>query len=1054
MTALLLPFSLTQVIASDVQTVPTGVSANRTMLGQVSEQTPSSPVPQQATRQITGTILDETGEPIIGANVVQKGTTNGTMTDLDGAFSLNVPNNATLVISFIGYNSMEVNVAGKSKITVTLKEDTQKLEEVVVVGYGTQKKVTVTGAVTAIGADEITQAPVANISNALVGRLPGVRVQNTGGMPGQESSVDIRGFGKPLILVDGIEQPGFQVDPNEIESISVLKDAAAAIYGVKAGNGVVLITTKKGSAGKAKITYNGSVGFQSFTNYPDVVNAAQYAELVDEDAINHGNSPIYGPEKLALFREGTQDGYRSYNWKDILTRKNAPQTQHNININGGSEDIKYFASVGYLDQEGIYSTKDLNFSRYNFRSNISAKIAKYLTADVQLGGHVENKMSPFDEDTYIIHGITRMLPTFSPYANDEEGEHYGLTNFQNPLARADADVSGYRKEKKKLFNGSFSLKYDMPFVPGLSAKVMFSYLTKVEEYKNFAKEFYLYSYDQPNNKYEKVFTGNSPSNLYRKDYTSEQNLLQFSLNYNRSFLDKHNISALFLYEQREDLDDYISAYRQFAIDALDQINAGMDKNKTNNGVESELANVSFVGRINYDYMSKYLFEFAFREDGSAKFYKNNRWGFFPSVSVGWRISEEAFVKNNTSIFDNLKLRASYGVMGDDQALDKDGNPTVKPFQYLTGYNYPGGTNYIFGSDVINSVITKGLANLDYTWLTSKIVNVGIDASLWNRMLEVNFDVFYRKRDGLIAYRSGSLPNTFGASFPQENLNSDDYRGFELVLGHTNKVGDWTYSVKGNMSFTRVKDRHVEQADPINSYTNWRNNKTDRWQNMEFGYKCVGQFQNQNEINTWAVQDGAGNTTLMPGDLMYDDFNGDGVINEYDLQPISRSNTPEIYFGLDLSASWKGFDLSVLMQGAANYNTYMTGIMGAALFNGSSALECFMDRWHRSDPYNPDSEWIPGKYPSTYNSGKTSNNRMSSFNSISSYYLRVKNLEFGYTFPNKWMSKVGISNLRLYVSGNNLLTFDNLPFGDPEAPSSDRILYPQLRIWNIGVNVSF
>lgn len=530
MTALLLPFSLTQVMASDVQTVPTGVSANRTMLGQVSEQTPSSPVPQQATRQITGTILDETGEPIIGANVVQKGTTNGTMTDLDGTFSLNVPNNATLVVSFIGYNSMEVNVTGKSKITVTLKEDTQKLEEVVVVGYGTQKKVTVTGAVTAIGADEITQAPVANISNALVGRLPGVRVQNTGGMPGQESSVDIRGFGKPLILVDGIEQPGFQVDPNEIESISVLKDAAAAIYGVKAGNGVVLITTKKGSAGKAKITYNGSVGFQSFTNYPDVVNAAQYAELVDEDAINHGNNPIYGPEKLALFREGTQDGYRSYNWKDILTRKNAPQTQHNININGGSEDIKYFASVGYLDQEGIYSTKDLNFSRYNFRSNISAKIAKYLTADVQLGGHVENKMSPFDEDTYIIHGITRMLPTFSPYANDEEGEHYGLTNFQNPLARADADVSGYRKEKKKLFNGSFSLKYDMPFVPGLSAKVMFSYLTKVEEYKNFAKEFYLYSYDQPNNKYEKVFTGNSPSNLYRKDYTSEQNLLQFSLN--------------------------------------------------------------------------------------------------------------------------------------------------------------------------------------------------------------------------------------------------------------------------------------------------------------------------------------------------------------------------------------------------------------------------------------------------------------------------------------------------------------------------------------------
>ena len=594
----------------------------------------------------------------------------------------------------------------------------------------------------------------------------------------------------------------------------------------------------------------------------------------------------------------------------------------------------------------------------------------------------------------------------------------------------------------------------MPFIPGLSAKVMFSYLTKVEETKNFQKEFYLYSHDQASDKYNKVFTGNSPSALYRKDYTSEQNLLQFSLNYNRSFMDKHNISALFLYEQREDLDDYVSAYRQFAIDALDQINAGMDKNKTNNGVESELANVSFVGRINYDYMSKYLFEFAFREDGSAKFYKNNRWGFFPSVSAGWRLSEEAFIKNNTSIIDNLKLRASYGVMGDDQALDRDGNATVKAFQYLTGYNYPGGTNYIFGSDVINSVITKGLANLDYTWLTSKIVNVGIDASLWNRMLEVNFDVFYRKRDGLIAYRSGSLPNTFGASFPQENLNSDDYRGFELVLGHTNKIGDWTYSVKGNMSFTRIKDRHIEQADPISSYTNWRNNRSDRWQNMEFGYKYVGQFQNQEEINNWAVQDGAGNTTLMPGDLKFEDFNGDGVINEYDLQPIGRSNTPEIYFGLDLSASWKGFDLSILMQGATNYSTRMDGIMGYALFNGSSALECFMDRWHRADLYDPNSEWIPGKYPSTYNSGKESNKRTSTFNTISSYYLRVKNLEFGYTFPSKWMSQAGISNLRLYVSGNNLLTFDNLPFGDPEAPSSDRILYPQLRIWNVGVNVTF
>lgn len=1013
-----------------------------------------TPAIQQKTRKISGVITDHAGETVIGANVVVKGTTNGTITDIDGKYTLDVPEKAILLVSFIGYNSQEISIGEKSQINVTLAEDTQKLDEVVVVGYGTQKKVTITGSVSAIGADEIVQAPVSNISNALVGRLPGVRVQNTGGMPGSESTVDIRGFGKPLILVDGIEQAGFQLDPNEIESISILKDASAAIYGVKAANGVVLITTKKGTAGKAKITYNGSVGFQSFTNYPEMVNASQFAELVDESAINNGTDPVYGPDKLALFREGTQDGYRSYNWKDALTHNNAPQTQHNININGGTEDVKYFASVGYLDQQGIYSTGDINFSRYNFRSNVSAKIAEHLTADVQLGGRVENKMSPYDEDTYIVFGITRMHPTFSPYANDENHDYYGLTNFQNPLARADADVSGYRKEKKKLFNGSFSLKYDMPFVPGLSAKVMFSYLTKVEEFKTFAKEFYLYSYDKAKDTYNKLSPYNSPSNLYRKDFTSEQNLLQFSLSYNRTFLENHTISALLLYEQREDLDDYITASREFAIDALDQINAGVDKNKNNSGVESELANVSFVGRINYDYMSKYLFEFAFREDGSAKFYKNNRWGFFPSVSAGWRLSEESFIKDNISFMDNLKIRASYGIMGDDQALDSGGNPTVLPFQYMTGYNYPGESNYIFNSDVIKGLDTKGLANINYTWLQSKIWNVGVDVSLWNRLLEANLDVFYRKREGLIAQRYGSLPNTFGASLPQENLNSDDYRGFELVLGHTNKVGEVTYSAKANMSFTRIKSRHIEQADPIDSYRNWRSNMSDRWQNIQFGYEYAGQFQNQEEINSWAVQDDAGNTTLKPGDIKYEDLNGDGVINDSDVKPISRSNTPEIYFGLDLSASWRGFDISVLMQGATNYNVYMSGVMGSPLFNGSSALACYMDRWHRADLYDPNSEWIPGKYPSTDATAKPNNLRVSTFNNISAYYLRVKNLEFGYTFPSKWMQPAGISNLRLYVSGNNLLTIDNLPFGDPEAPSSDRILYPQLRIWNVGVNLTF
>lgn len=1002
-------------------------------------------------RVIKGKVTNETGEPIQGATVAVKGSTVSTSSDENGNYSLNINNSHTAItVSAVGYALAEVAIGSQNTINITLQSLISDLDEVVVVGYGTQKKATVTGSVATIGTEELAKAPVSNLSNALVGRMPGIRVQNTGGVPGSESTVDIRGFGQPLILVDGIEQPGFQIDPNEVESISVLKDAAASIYGVKAGNGVLLITTKKGNAGAAKITYNGSVALQNFTSFPKMVNAAQYAELVDEDAINRGNAPIYGPEKLQLFKEGL-DGYKSYDWFDILTRDFAPQTQHNVNISGGTETSRYFTSVGYTKQEGMYTTKDMDFGRYNFRSNLSSTIAENLTADVQVSGRVENRQAPYDDDTFIIHGVTRMLPTMSPYANDNDPSYYGLTNFQNPLARSDADYSGYRRGKKKLLNAQFSLKYDIPAVKGLSTKVLFSYLTKVEEDKNFAKEFFLYEHDSQNNTYNQVFKGNSPSSLNRRNYTSEQNLLQFSLNYNRRFADKHNVSALALFERREDKDDFVQAYRQFDIDALEQINAGSDINKNNSGNESEMANVSFVGRVNYDYMQKYLVELAFREDGSAKFHKDNRWGFFPSASLGWRLSEESFIRDNTTIFDDLKLRLSYGKMGDDRGKDNE----VKAFQYLTGYNYPGGSSYIFGSDVIQSLNPKGLPNIAYTWFTSEIFNLGLDASFWNRKLEVTFDAFYRKRKGLLAYRTLSLPNTFGVSLPQENLNSDDYRGFELSLGHRNQINDFQYAIKGNVSFTRIKDVYIEQADPINSLTNWKNNRSDRWQNITYGYKYVGQFQNQEQINNWAIQDGAGNTTLTPGDLMFQDLNGDGVIDGNDTQPIGRNDKPEVYFGLDLSASWKNFDLSVLMQGATNYSRYLDGSMGYALFNGSSALEMFTDRWRRADLYDPNSEWIPGKYPSTYSSGKESNTRRSNFNLKDSYYLRVKNIELGYTIPTHiTKDKIGIHSLRVYLSGNNLFTFDNLPYGDPEAPSNDRILYPQMRVYNFGVNLTF
>ncbi|MDR1880711.1 MAG: TonB-dependent receptor [Tannerellaceae bacterium] len=1010
-----------------------------TLLGTL--QTMADVSHSQQTRKVTGVVVDLNGEAMIGVNIVEKGTTNGTVTDIDGAFSLDVKPDAVLKITYIGYMDQEVTVVDGSPLRIMLREDSRQIEEVVIVGYGTQKKVTLTGSVSAISNQDLIKAPVSNISKAIAGRLPGVRVVDRGGNPGSDASVDIRGFGSPLILVDGIQQSGFQLDPNEIESISILKDAAASIYGVKAGNGVMLVTTKKGESGKAKITYNGSYGWQNFSSFPEVINALEYAESMNEDALNRGIAPVYTAEDIAKFRVGTEEGYRSYDWYDIITRPNAPQTQHNLNVSGGNESVSYFTSVGYVNQASQYDESGSGFERYNIRSNISAKIAKYLTAEAQLSGRIENR----DFSEVSVGNVVQVIPIFSPWANDDNHEYFQRTTFGTNNAIRLNSATGYNRQKYKFFNGQFSLKYDVPFVEGLSAKLLFSYLGNLREAKTFSKEYNLYSYDRAADKYNITYTGNSPSSLTRRDDIGEQNFLQFRLDYNRTFAQKHTVSAFFAYEQREDLSNYVGAYRQFDIDALDQINAGRDLNKTNEGTESESANVSFIGRLSYDYLSKYMLNMTFREDGSAKFYQNNRWGFFPGVELAWRISEESFLKDNFPALSNLKLRLSYGKTGDDG---------VAAFQYITGYNYPGSATYIFGSNVIKSIVSKGLANEDFTWFTSEIFNAGIDASYKNGLLEASLDVFYRKRDGLLATRAASLPNTFGASLPQENLNSDDYRGFELTLGHSNQVRDFRYSVKGNMSLTRAKNRYIEQNDPINSFLYWRNNRSDRWNNIEYGYVCIGQFQNQDDINNWAVQDGAGNTTLLPGDLKFEDLNGDGVINDLDVQPMGRSNTPEIYYGIDLTVSWKGLDFSVLMQGATNYSRYMRDAAAYPLFNSGTSLKSLMDRWHRADPFDPNSEWIPGKYPSTYATGKTNNTRNSTFYNLDSYYFRVKNVELGYTLPKRWVNKAGMSNLRVYVSGNNVLTFDNLPYGDPEAASGTGFGYPSIKIWNLGVNITF
>lgn len=997
---------------------------------------------------VTGTILDDAGLPIIGATVMEEGTTNGTITDIDGNYSISVQKNAKLTFSYIGYNKQSISVNGKTSINISMKEDLRQLEEVVVVGYGTQKKGSITGAVSGIETQDIVKAPTTDISTSLGGKLPGLRVVTRSGEPGNSGAeVDIRGFGKALVIVDGVPSSFEQIDPNEIENISILKDASAAVYGVQAANGVILVTTKRGKDGKTKVNFNSTFNWQRPTIYPKMVNAAQFIELTDEDKVNRGEAPIYGPEELAKWKAGGP-GYESTDWYGQTVRSWAPMQQYNVNARGGNEKLSFFSSLGYVNQEGMWKSKSLNFDRFNFRTNVDAKITDDFSASVSLSGRKEKRDAPSTDMNLTMASLQRVHPTHQPYVNGNK-DYLSEVNvpFFNPLAQTDKSVVGYNKSTWEVFEGSLTLNYDASrYVKGLSAKVLGYYNSTNYLGTVFNKQFNLYKYDEAKEEYYPSYKGNDPSNIQKTNDKYENKVFQGSINYNNTFAQKHDVSALFLIETRQNKSSWFNAYREFAIDAIDELGSGVDENKNNNGSSGYSGNIGYIGRLNYGYDNRYLAEVSFRYDGSSKFPSGSRWGFFPSVSAGWRISEESFIKDNFDFIDNLKLRASWGKLGDD--ADASG------FQYLTGYNYPNG-KYIFGDKVVPTLVSKGLANPDITWYKSTLYNVGVELSLWNGLLSTEFDVFYRKRTDLLATRAASLPGTFGASLPKENLNSDSDRGFELVLSHRNNLDNGiNYSITSNVSYTRSKYNHVERNASVNQYQDWRNNTNNRWKNIHWGYKSIGQFQSYDEIATAPVQDGKGNTTLNPGDIRYKDYNGDGVIDDTDKHIIGRGSKPEIMYGIDLFAQWKGVDVSVFMQGAANFNVYLQDQMTQPLFNGESTIKDMMNRWHHEDPYDSTSRWIPGKHPSTYASGKENNKLYSSHWLQNASYLRIKEIQVGYTLPKEILHKAGIENLRVFVSGYNLFTFTGMKLLDPETASTNGRYYPQQKVLSAGLNLTF
>lgn len=1012
---------------------------------------------------VTVIVQDSAGLPLEGASIKVKGTQRGITTDANGQAVLkSIAPNSTLVISFTGYSNQEVTIGANKTVTIRLTALSKKLEDIVVVGYGTQKKATVTGAISTLSAKEITTATNGNVVNLLAGKLPGLRVTQRTGEPGDYATdFDIRGFGAPLIVVDGVPRDNFnRLDPNEIENISILKDASAAIYGVKGGNGVVLITTKRGTRGKTGFTYSSTFGFSKIAHSPEILNSYQFATLSDEAAINAGNTPPYSKDVLTQYQNGTLP---STDWFNLVIRERAPQRQHSISASGSSDKVQYFLSAGYFGEDGIYRSGDINANRYNFRSNITASLTRDLQAEVLINGIRDSKNAPGESTEGVFQEIWSQPPNVTPYANNNPAYLQNMADAANPISITTASYSGYSKNITKTFNGSFALNYKIHAIDGLKLRALYAYDNSSELVKAFIKKVDLYTYDATANTYNVTGTRNAPTTYTEHYIEITSTAAQVSVDYEKTFHSNHNVKGLLLLEETKQNGNDFQGSRQFSLDAVDQLYAGNTLNQTTTSASNQTTasgqvlpnvNQSMVGRVNYDFKGKYLLEGSFRYEGSSKFAEGHRWGFFPAVSAGWRISEESFLKGKTNFLDNLKLKASYGKIGDD------GSST---YQYLSGYNYPG-SNYVFSGSLVNGLGFRGMSNSSLSWYTSKLADIGIEADLFKK-LHIEADIFSRRRDGLLATRNLSLPGTVGAGLPQENLNSDLTKGLELVLGYHDHIGSFNYRVTGNVSFTRTKNLYLEQAASTNAYSNWRSNNAYRYNDNYFGYHVIGQFKTQAEILAAPVEDGNGNRSVLPGDLKYEDYNHDGIIDDNDKHNVGRnSTTPEVNFGFTLAASWKGFDVNALFQGATKFTVSYIGTIAldGPLAWGRNGLNVFMDRWHHQDLFDPTSPWVAGKYPSTRTKGGT--NSAADWNYMDSdywlknaTYLRLKSVELGYTLPANIIGKSGfIQSLRIYVNGFNLITWSGLnDLIDPEhTNASYGNNYPITKNYNLGVNLTF
>ncbi|GAB2556113.1 TonB-dependent receptor [Spirosoma areae] len=1049
-----------------------------------------------AQSRVTGKVIDQQGQGLPGVSIVVKGTTTGTVSSAQGDYTLNVPSKtATLVFSYIGFSSQEVAISNREQINITLAGDDKMLNEVIVVGYGEQKKETVTGSVASVKGTELVKSPAVNLTNSIAGRMPGVIATNRSGEPGYDgSAIRIRGSNTlgnndALIVIDGVPARAGGLDrlnPADIESISVLKDASAAIYGSRAANGVILVTTKRGKTGKPELSYSFNQGFGQPTVIPKMSSAAEYAQLNNE--INLYNLPsqywkeantafnttgtytrpdngaiakaAFTPDDIKKFQDGSDPwAHPSTDWFSDALKPWSPQSRHTLQLVGGNENVKYLTSVNYQNQDAYYKNSATGYKQYDFRLNLDAKISKHISTVIGVVGRQENRFFP----TVGAGSIFRMLmrgypnkpafwPTGQPAPDIENGEQPVLVT---------TSATGYDKDTRYYLQSNASVNITNPWIPGLKFSGSVALDKYIQQGKRWQTPWYVYSWDYTSydaNKQpllQRVAKGPAQASL--NQYTNDQlnSLLSGILSYDHTFGGDHAVTLLAGITKEQSNSAGFSGFRRyFASTAIDQLFAGGSAEKNSNTTAAwERARMSYFGRAGYNYKEKYLAEFLWRYDGSYMFPAASRWGFFPGVSAGWRISEENFFKKNLPAISSLKLRASWGQLGNDQVYFND---VLREYDYLPTYAYGDAANanwgYVVGNQVAQTLYENGVPNTTLTWEVANNADIGLEGSVLNGKIFFEFDVFQNKRSNILWRKSASIPQTTGATLPATNIGRVTNRGYEFNVGYNGQAGDLKYSVSVNGGYAKNEITFWDETPgapewqrstgkPIPSNVNDPNQA-----NGTLLYQYDGIFSTQADIDANKLDySGVGASLLRPGDMKLKDINGDGKINGEDRVRADRNNQPRFQGGFNGNLRWKNFDFTVLIQASTGGQIYLQTESGTI---GNFLKWSFDHRWTVDNPSTVDPR-IVDRNNQYFNNGTT-------YWLKSTDYVRLKNVELGYTLPATIANKVGLNNLRVYVNGLNLATYAPAMKGlfDPESLSGSAQYYPQARIINTGLSLSF